>query len=115
MPTYKNRNEEEKFFDEKFTRMKMSARKRGISFCDKLSGKILYDLWVKQKGLCYYSGVGMSLDKNEKIKLISVDRKDSSLGYSEDNIVLCTYIFNSFKFSFTLEEITDFIKELKNN
>jgi hypothetical protein len=115
IPTYKNRTEEEKFFDEKLTRIKMSAKKRNISFCSMLSGKVLYEIWVKQKGVCYYSGVRMSLDKNEKLKLVSVDRKDSNLGYSEDNIVLCTYIFNSFKFSFSSEEIINFINELKSN
>ncbi|MFV0149765.1 hypothetical protein OBJ95_06025 [Empedobacter falsenii] len=113
IPTYKNRNDLQKFFDEKCTRLKMSARKRNIFFSNDLNGGVLFKIWNKQKGLCYYSKVKMSINKKDRLKLVSVDRIDSKKGYELDNIVLCTYVFNSFKFSFNHDEILNFINELK--
>jgi hypothetical protein len=113
MPTYKGRDEYRKFFDEKCTRMRMSSRKRGIHFSNEMSGELLYDLWLKQEGKCHYTQIAMSIKKEDHLKLVSVDRVDNSRGYEKDNIVLCTYIFNSFKFSFKKEEILNFITELK--
>ena len=113
IPTYKNRSKLEKFFDEKCTRLKMSARKRARSFSDEINGTALYNMWIKQNGMCYYSKVEMSIEKENKLKLVSVDRIDSEKGYILSNIILCTYIFNSFKFSFKSKDILNFINELK--
>ena len=115
MPTYRNRTDEQKFFDEKFTRWKMSARKRGIPFDETLTSKDLIELWEKQKHRCFYSGIPMTFDKNDKLHLVSIDRVDSSIGYTKENIVLCTYAFNSFKFNYDVETIVKFIQEIKNN
>lgn len=115
IPTYKERTEEQKFFDEKFTRWKMSARKRGIPFDESLTSKDLIDLWEKQKHKCFYTGVQMTFNKEDKLHLVSVDRVDSSIGYTKGNIVLCTYAFNSFKFNYDIETIKSFIQEIKNN
>lgn len=115
IPKYKLRTDEQKFFDEKFTRWKMSARKRKIPFDEKLTSKDLFELWEKQKHKCFYTGICMSLNKEDKLHLVSVDRIDSSIGYTKDNIVLCTYAFNSFKFNYDIETIKKFIQEIKNS
>lgn len=111
--SFKNRTPVEKFFDEKLTRLKMSAKKRGIDFGECLTRECLLDLWNKQEGRCFYSGVKLSLNPEDKTTLLSVDRKDNNVGYIQENIVLCTYIFNSFKFNFTHEEVINFVKVIK--
>lgn len=114
-PSYKKRTEVERFFDEKFTRWKCSAKKRGIPFSNDLTPSDLMDLWTQQDGRCYYSGVKMSFDKSDKLHLVSVDRIDSSIGYRKDNIVLCSYAFNSFKFTYGKKEIIDFINSIRHS
>lgn len=110
---YKNRNNIEKFFDEKYTRMKMGARKRKIPFSEDISGKFLYELWLKQNGRCFYSNIKMVLDNSKSMYYVSVDRIDSDIGYETHNIVLCSYAFNSFKFTYSAKQIFDFINTLK--
>lgn len=115
MPKFKVRTKEQKFFDEKFTRWKMSARKRKISFDETLTSADLMELWEKQRHKCYYTGVDMTFDKEDELHLVSIDRIDSSIGYTKNNIVLCTYAFNSFKFNYNIETVRKFIKEIKEN
>ena len=109
---YKDRSDLQKFFDEKCSRLKASAKKRSKEVDVELDSDYLLSLWYAQQGRCYYSGVRMSLDPTEQINLLSVDRKDNSKGYIKDNIVLCTYIFNSFKFNFTHEQVVKFTNEM---
>jgi hypothetical protein len=113
-PHYKNRNEIEKFFDEKYTRIKMGARKRKIPFSEQINGEFLYNLWLKQDGKCFYSNIDMILDDNKSMYYVSIDRIDSGIGYETDNVVLCSYAFNSFKFTYSVSQIFDFIDTLKN-
>lgn len=113
--SYKNRTQIEKFFDEKFTRWKSSARKRKIVFDNSLTSKDLYTLWLNQNERCYYTNIPMSINKEDVLRLVSIDRKDSSIGYTLDNIVLCCYSINSFKFSFSIEEVNNFIKLIYEN
>ena len=72
-------------------------------------------LWQKQKGRCYYTNIPMSTNKKDVLTLVSVDRKNSDLGYTLDNIVLCCYSVNSFKFSFSSVDIQYFIKLIYDN
>lgn len=75
----------------------------------------LIDLYEKQSGLCYYSKMPMNTDIRDKsLYKISVDRLDSSLPYTKDNIVLCTVGMNYCKNSSTVEEFTQFLQDLKN-
>lgn len=113
--SFKNRTYNEKFFVEKCLRLKMSARKRNISFSESLNGKYLEDLWDKQKGRCFYTNIEMSLTNVKSLDLVSVDRVDNSKGYTEGNLVLCTYAVNSLKFSFSPVEIKEFINQIISN
>ena len=56
----------------------------------------LWELYSKQGGKCYYTGVNMSFKKGTPYT-ISVDRIDSSKHYTKDNIVLTTVNVNYFK------------------
>lgn len=112
---FKNRSDIQRFFDEKVTRLKSSSRKRGKEFEFAINGKLLNDMWMKQDGKCFYSGIDMSFDPSDKLRLVSVDRIDNSKGYILNNIVLCTYAFNSFKFNLSHSEIIDFISLIKGS
>lgn len=110
---YKKRTEVERFFDEKSTRLKMSARKRSKDYSDGVNGSFLTKLWEKQKGRCFYTNIEMNFNPEDKLRLVSVDRIDNKIGYLEENIVLCTYAFNSFKFNLEHQEIIDFVNMIK--
>lgn len=65
-------------------------------------GVILFSRW--------YTGV---IPKN--YEEYSVDRIDSSKGYTEDNIVVTTGIVNTMKLDMSIEEFKEQIKLLYNN
>ena len=113
LPTYKGMDDVTKFFCEKYSRSRMSARKRNIPFSEDLSPQHLIELWKAQKGRCYYSGVKMSFDPKDELNLVSIDRIDSSKGYEPGNIVLCSYAFNSFKFTYPKEKVIEFISMIR--
>ena len=58
----------------------------------------------------YYTGV---IPKN--YEEYSVDRIDSSKGYTEDNIVVTTGIVNTMKLDMSIKEFKEQIKLLYNN
>lgn len=64
-----------------------------------LSLQYLFELWKKQKGICPYTNIKMSLEdstlKSNKITLkhASLDRIDSSIGYIRGNVeFVCLFI-----------------------
>ena len=115
-PFFKNRNFEEKFFDEKMTRLKTNAKQRKVSIDKNIKGKDLYELWLKQDKKCFYTKIPMGFNfYKDKLITISVDRKDSTVGYFLENLVLCCYGLNSFKFNYTQEETFKFLDLIKEN
>jgi dUTP pyrophosphatase len=114
----------EVFFNDKISKLKHTAQQRGVFF--DLNSKYLIDLYNKQNGLCYYTGIPMSLvtTKNWGIKrqadldILSVDRMDSGKGYELKNIVLCCTAINKMKGSSDILEfqgILNFIASKKND
>lgn len=59
--------------------------------------------------LCFYTGKEMTFETN-KFNTISLDRKDSSKGYSEDNVVFCCQAINRMKFDLTFDEFIECCK-----
>ena len=59
----------------------------------------LMELYNKQNGKCYYTGIQMKLlsDTERDLFLMSIDRTDSSKGYTNDNVVLCCWGINVLK------------------
>lgn len=110
---YKERSDVERFFAAKIVRLHVSARKRGIPFSNELRFENLVDLWNKQNGLCYYTGIPMSFNSDDKMYLVSVDRVDNKIGYEPGNIVLCCCAFNALKFSYNHDEVIRFVQKLK--
>lgn len=73
-----------------YIRKKLTSAERGIEFTLTLSQ--LSHLLKRKR--CYYSNVPLSFDG---IHAISLDRKDSSKGYSVDNVVACSGFVNGIK------------------
>jgi hypothetical protein len=70
-------------------------------------------LWNKQDGRCYYTNIKMNLGNhkykkdlyNLNFKNVSVDRVDSRLGYTKDNVVLCCWGVNNMKQQMSYSEL----------
>lgn len=75
------------------TRSKDNARNKNISF--DLTKEYINELNAKQNGLCYWYGVKMETSLKPAFPLqYSLDRIDSSKGYTKDNVVLCSLMAN---------------------
>ena len=80
-----------------------------------LSLGFVEDLWKKQKGCCALSGIPFDWSKVETKKRVnkdapSLDRIDSSKGYTKDNVRLITYHLNLALNSFGLEAFKELAK-----
>lgn len=80
--------------------------------CD-VDKEFILNLWQKQEGKCFYTGVEMELGKHKEKKdfynanfnVISIDRFDSSKGYTKDNTILCCWGVNKMKQEMSYEEL----------
>lgn len=77
----------------------------------------LNELFKKQNGLCYYSGVEMVVNKignKRNLHSISVDQKIPGAGYTKDNIVLCVWTANVGKHLMLGSEYIKFCEKVVN-
>jgi len=72
----------------------------------------LADEWYANCGKCVLTGMPMSLEPN-RLDTVSIDRIDSSKGYSGDNVQLVCQFVNFGKWKESNESAVQFIKELK--
>jgi len=88
------------------------AKEKGWAF--DLTNEFLNELNTKQNGLCSYTGLPLDWDyfsqgngryiKGQNAHRASLDRIDSTKGYTQDNVQLVVYIVNMIKNSFTEKE-----------
>ncbi|MBD2771841.1 hypothetical protein [Iningainema tapete] len=98
--------------------MKKSAKRRNQECYVTLVDLKL--LWEKQKGICPYTGWSLVLlpcttsyeTTSLTINRASVDRKDSSQGYTLDNIHFVAVIANYAKMAFTEEDLINFCHDV---
>ena len=76
------------------------SRKRGVK--SEIDVEFIRELFQKQSGLCFYTGEPMKFESG--IDSVSMDRRDSNIGYRRDNVVLCRWITNSMKGSFNMKD-----------
>lgn len=84
-----------------FREMKTRSAKRGWDFA--ITEGCVNQLWAKQNGRCYYSGVELTTSISDPNKM-SIDRIDSTKGYIRDNVVLCTVRINLMKRDMSMQE-----------
>ena len=110
-------NKLEKFFREKLSRLRSNAKNRNKDFS--ISWVDLLELYNKQGGRCFYTGIEMQLSYSTNTYKVcpptqlSVDRLDSKKGYEKDNIVLCIFCINNFKGEMSIEEFNYIISKIK--
>jgi hypothetical protein len=68
----------------------------------------LTDIFTAQDGLCYYTKQLMTLETGRNG--ISLERKEPSLGYIKNNVVLTTWIINNMKRDLTEKEFVEMCK-----
>lgn len=90
-----------RYLGRRFTDWRHSAKKRDISW--ELSFEQILELFKKSDGLCFYSKVPLKLNSGHR-ETISLDRIDSSKGYTIDNVVFCSTLVNRMKLDMTLTE-----------
>lgn len=75
----------------------------------------LLELYKKQNGKCYYSGLQLDY-KSPKLSpfSISVDKLDPQNGYTVGNLVLCTHSMNSMKLNMTLGEFKEYLVSIND-
>lgn len=89
-----------------------AARKRaiggGLPFDLELED--LVGLWEDQSGRCWYTDVELVFDGNRRPEALSVDRVNSSFGYTRDNVVLCCRRVNEMKREMTTDELSNWCR-----
>jgi dCMP deaminase len=90
--------------------IKASAKSRGINF--ELTKEFAWDLFVKQGGKCAISNVDITMcdsrkDKNIENHTASLDRIDSSKGYTEENVWWVHKHVNKMKQEYPFEHFID--------
>ena len=80
---------------------KKSAKKRNQEFSLEISD--IVDFWNKQQKTCAYSGLEMTLLAGQ-LNTVSIERIDSSIGYTKPNTVLVCQAINRMKSDFAYED-----------
>lgn len=107
-------NDLERFFWERNKELRRRAKAGNKPF--NLDYKYLLDLYNKQEGKCFYSGIKMKLKSTNKkgidFNVLSVDKIDPDKGYIKNNVVFCLNCVNMFKSNHKLEDIKSVIEGL---
>jgi hypothetical protein len=109
------------YFKYKSNYFKNKSKLKNINF--DLDENTLYDIYKKQNGRCYYSGLEIMHNLGcSDYNSISVERLDPNLGYVKNNVVLAAFNINSLKgmmneneFKLFLDKIIPNLIEYKNN
>ena len=76
-------------------------------------------LWEKQEGLCAVTGIPMEIKSgsvnNRNRNKFSIDRKDSSKGYTRENVWLVLEWVNRAKQDLTKEQLVKFAHGILEN
>ena len=78
-----------------------SAAKRGQVFA--LTTADIVKCWKDQLGVCAYSGRPMTLDSGQ-LNTVSIERIDSTIGYTLDNTILVCQAINRMKSDFSFDD-----------
>ena len=88
---------------------KKGAAKRGHEFA--LTIKDIADCWNDQQEICAYSGRKMTLLPSQ-LNTVSIERIDSSVGYTKDNTILVCHAVNRMKSDFEFDNFYNFCRDV---
>lgn len=92
-----------------FAQSRRNAGYRGIEFA--LTFEDIERLWATQKGTCAYSGRVMTTDLRDPHK-VTIDRKDSTKGYTSENVALCCLVANLMKRDLSMDEFRAWVQDI---
>lgn len=96
--------------------IKHAAKRRNVPFS--LTLEEAWDVWVEQKGQCAISGIALRFSSNSNQETIifeqtaSLDRKNSKLGYTKENIQWIHKRINEMKNDDSDEEFIEWCKTI---
>jgi hypothetical protein len=110
-------NESAIYFIKRLISGKSSTKRENRTWDKDITPEVIYDLYKRQDGLCAITKEKLThIAGKGKIKTnISIDRIDSNLPYTIDNIQLVCYIVNIMKNSFTKEELKEWCYKIYKN
>lgn len=103
----------ENIFRYRWLEAKQRAKHKNLEFS--ITEKFLEQLYKDQLGKCYYSGTELLLNQDNRTNSISIDRKDSSFGYTQSNTVLCCSRVNIFKSTTRETEFLEMVAMIYNH
>lgn len=75
----------------------------------------LKEQYERQQGLCYYTGLPMTLARDQNNwSVMSIDRVDPKVGYQANNVVLCRWIVNRAKGDMSVTEFKTLCQQVSN-
>lgn len=86
-----------------------SAKKRNQEFSLEISD--IVDFWNEQAGICAYSGREMTLTAGQ-LNTVSIERIDSTIGYTKGNTILVCQAINRMKSDFTFEDFYELCRDV---
>lgn len=86
-----------------------SAKKRNQEFSLEVSD--IVDFWNEQAGICAYSGREMTLTAGQ-LNTVSIERIDSTIGYTKGNTILVCQSINRMKSDFTFEDFYELCRDV---
>ena len=86
-----------------------SAKKRNQEFSLEVSD--IVDFWNEQAGICAYSGREMTLTAGQ-LNTVSIERIDSTIGYTKNNTILVCQAINRMKSDFTFEDFYELCRDV---
>ena len=94
-----------------------NALSRGLEWS--VDGRILWDIWLRQEGKCALTGIplimppgGSRAKRREGVGTASLDRIDSTQGYSESNLQWVHKMVNRMKSDFSEQEFVAMCKSV---
>lgn len=101
--------------DHRYLCLQDRAKRNGLSV--DITKEYLHELWDKQKGRCAMSNIQMTYISNcGRIPTnVSVDRIDSSKGYTKDNVQLVCMAINQMKSDLDVQTLLTFCRALIKN
>lgn len=99
---------------ERILNAKLRSNKKNVEFT--ITEDYVQELLEKQNGKCALSGIAMTfiLGEGRVPTNISIDRKDTDLGYTKENIQLVCMAVNQMKSDMTETQLIEFCKSIVN-
>ena len=93
----------------KYSAIKYNANRRGIPF--NVSIEHLDKIWEEQEGRCYYTNEELDVTSRNNATA-SLDRRDSTQGYIEGNVIWVDKDVNYCKYTLSEDRFLDLIEKI---